>query len=454
MSRLFGTSGIRGLINRNLTPEFSSAMGLAYAALLGNEGLVVAGMDLRPQSRPVFDSAVSGLVAGGVDVLDAGAVPTPALLHLLRGSRAKGGLMVTGSHTLPPITGLLFFMGDAGESDQRMERSLERLHSSSGLRRSPFNRLGKRERADALAPYLEEMRRVDVGDVSGFRVAFDAGNGSMAGVAKEVLEPRGVKVTALNDVPDGSFPNRSPYPRRETLGRLSKTVRAGRMDFGVGTDGDGDRAIFCTAGGKVLWGDVTGALLADHELRGRRGSVVAPVNSSRLIEHVCRKRGARLVTTRVGPPAIAAALRENPDAVFGFEETGKCIWPGFLLYGDSAYSTLKAMAMLRSAGSMERLLEGLPALYMEKRMIRCPEGEKGRVLKAASAAVGREFPDASIVTLDGVKAEMGDGSWLLLRPSGTEPYFRCYAEAGSRGKAESLARKGAAMLLASLSRGG
>ncbi len=443
--RLFGTSGIRGLVNKQLTPELACRISLIFAHMLGNEGEIAVARDIRNQSELIMHSVISGIVAGGMTVLDLGILPTPALLHFVRDYKLKGGVMVTGSHSLPAITGLLFFKGDGGEIDENDEELMEKNYFLHRFTRMPFNRLGKVQKEDALSYYIHKMSSLNFRGIDSFRVVLDPGNGSMSSVARGIVESYGVRIHAINDTYDPMFKARSPYPRRDNLQSLAREVKNTGSDLGVASDGDGDRAIFSTATGSILWGDITGSLFADKELQKRNGSIVAPINSSRLIEYICAKRNARLISTKVGPPAIVSALREHKDAVFAFEETGKNIWPGFLLYGDYVYSTLMMLSILRE-GSLEQLTRLYPRFYLEKRMVRCTEEKKMQVMQRIKGMIEQEFEPSEVITLDGIKAYMNDGSWLLIRPSGTEPFIRCYSEAKSRILSVRLARKGLEIL--------
>jgi len=425
-----------------MTPDFAAKMGLCFAHYIGRQGKVAVGMDVRLHAHVVQGAVVSGLNAGGVDVVDCGIAPTPAVLHLLKRQKLDGAVLVTGSHTLAPVIGLLFFQSDGGEISVRTEEKLEALYFRGSLSPNPWNRLGRARPADALGAYYEGVAKaVGRTGVEGRRVVIDPGNGAASGILTPLFERLGCHVVAVNDVADGRFPSRSPYPRREVLGKLKREVREASADLGVATDGDGDRAIFVDERGKVAWGDVTGSLFAlDCLERVNGGTIVAPVNSSRLVRDICRGRG-RLVTTRVGPPAIIDALRSHPGAVFGFEETGKYIWPDALLYGDVALSTFKMLDLMERKGkTLRELASSLPRYHMIKRAFRCTESSKEPI---SAHILGLPVdPRVQVVTLDGVKLVYPDRSWLLLRPSGTEPFFRCYAEAKSAKKAQELAKEG------------
>jgi phosphomannomutase/phosphoglucomutase len=444
--RLFGTSGIRGFVNRTLTPDFAAKMGLCFAHLLGREGIVAVGMDVRLHAAVVQKAVISGLNAGGVDVRDCGVVPTPAVLHFIRREKLGGAVVVTGSHAIPPVIGLLFFQADGGEMSFRHQKRLESLYFQADLRPNPWNRLGTTRPGEAIEAYQESIFRLTHSSrFEGRRVVVDPGNGAASGVIGPILEEIGCRVSAINDTADGRFPSRPPYPRREVLKALKQAVKETSADLGVATDGDGDRAIFVDERGEVAWGDVTGSLFAQDRLQIRSGgTIVAPVNSSQLINDVCRGRG-KLVTTRIGPPAIIEALRTSEDTIFGFEETGKYIWPEDLLYGDSSLSTARMLELMERRGMTLRELTGtLPRYHMVKRAFRCADSSKmeilGRILRLARGG------KAKVITLDGVKMIYPDRSWVLLRPSGTEPFFRCYAEARTAEMAEELARSGVKIL--------
>lgn len=440
VNSLFGTSGIRGVLGRTITPSLAYRMGIVFARYLGDEPEVMIGYDVRIHSRVLYEQAVLGLVDGGAKVLLADILPTPALLHAQLEYGCDGSIMVTGSHSIPSLTGLLFFLRDGGETDTDSQADIERLYAEvPSLKRKEGKIEGK---VDAVKIYKEKLLRSNP-KLDGIKVIFDAGNGCMAELASKVLAEAGAKVFAINDKRDGSFPGRQPYPRKETLGGLSREVRRLNAELGVATDGDGDRAIFASEYGKILQGDVTGCILADEELRYRKGSIVAPLNSSNAISDICSLHQSRLITTGVGPPKIVKAIRENKDVIFAFEETGKYIWPEHLLYGDALFSTFKMISLLRrrkSSLSIESSL--LPKYFMMKKMVRCREEEKSLIMSRVERLVKEKYSGELLDARDGIKVKFEDGSWILIRPSGTEPYFRCYAESTSASKAKELIAEG------------
>jgi len=437
MQRLFGTSGIRGRVDDSLTPEFAVRSGLTFAALLRNKGTVLVGRDVRDSSQLVETALISGLLAGGIDAFDCGTVPTPALLVAVKKLHYSGCVSVTGSHTPAPTTGLLFFLSDTGEMEEADELRFEEAFRSDQLKRMPWNEVGSAGALDILETYFEEMRR-ELGDLSGFRVVVDPGNGSTWNTLGPVLQDAGCEVITINGHPDGAFPARPPYPQPSTLGQLASAVQEAKADFGVGVDSDGDRALFAKPG-NVLWGDVTCGVFVKNELRNHNGGhVITTINTSNIIRLLCQEYGGALTVTKVGPPAMAQALRRQRDALIATEESGKYIWPQVLMYGDAALAAGRLMhIMKREQKNLGELENQLPKFHQFKSTLPCPERLKPAALRFAQEA-WKDATGVELITIDGVKVNYPDNSSFLLRASGTEPTLRCYAESPNLDKANKL----------------
>jgi len=399
---------------------------------------------VRLHSKPIQNALMNGLLGGGVDVMDCGLVPTPALLFAMREAESAGGVMVTGSHTPPEIAGMLFFLSDTGEMGPRGERLFEQIYAAAPWRHHPTSSKGSKGSLEILDGYTKTIE-AKIGYVGGYKVVVDPGNGATCATLRRVLERLGCKVEIINGNPDGRFPGRAPNPQPSTLTQLSRTVKKTNADLGVGTDGDGDRALFATDKGRVLWADLTGAIFAKNELKMHAGgTVVSTVNTSSVIKLLCREYGGSLTVTRVGPPAIAEALRSTKNVIFGTEESGKHIWPNILLYGDAAVSTGKLLQIMKSEGmTLEQLQGNLPKFHQFKSTIPCPDRLKATVMKSVTLSwKGRSRNGRiQISTLDGLRIEYPDSSWFLVRPSGTEPLLRCNAEARNLRRAQELLRR-------------
>jgi phosphomannomutase/phosphoglucomutase len=436
--KLFGTSGVRGRLEDFLTPEFAHRLCLSFATFLGNQGTCLVGRDVRPESEIIQKAVMSGLSAGGLHVLDCGVVPTPAALFAVKALRYEGSVMVTGSHVPAPTTGILFFLDDTGEMDSSGEERVEDIFRSEQWRKVPTNERGSVGKLDIPELYWSEIRH-QFRSLSGYRVVVDPGNGATCGTIGLILNDLGCEVITINGRPDGTFPSRSPYPHPSTLGQLSSAVKAAKADLGVGTDSDGDRALFATENGQVLWGDITGALFVRKELEARGGGrIVSTVNTSSLVHLLCQQYGGTLTVTKVGPPAIAEVLRNQKDVIFATEESGKHIWPEVILYGDAALATGKLLEIMKhEQKSLEKLQSELPKFHQFKSTIPCPERLKPQVFKLIMES-WKPSKDAQMLTIDGLKVIYPDRSWFLVRYSGTEPIFRCQSESPNLNEARKL----------------
>ena len=396
------------------------------------------GRDVRLHSKMIQTAFVDGLLTGGVDVVDCGLVPTPALLFAMKEARATAGVIVSGSHTPSEIAGILFFLSDTGEMDSRGEKLFETIYQSKPWLRQSSERKGSVQSVEIIELYLNEVAKM-VGHVGGYRVVADPGNGATCSTLTRALEAFGSSVTTINGEPDGRFPSRPPNPQPSTLTQLSRAVKENKADFGVGTDSDGDRALFATADGRVLWGDLTGALFARDELRKSGGGVViTTVNTSNIINLVCKEHEGQLIVTKVGPPAIAEALRSTEHTIFATEESGKHIWPNIILYGDAALASGKLLQIMNEeAMTLAELAETLPKFYQLKTTIGCPDDLKDQTMKFV-VDLWKGDGRTRISTLDGLKVEYPDLTWFLVRVSGTEPLLRCSAEGKSMNEARRL----------------
>jgi phosphomannomutase/phosphoglucomutase len=436
--KLFGTSGIRGPASNFLDSAFAEKIGHTFASYVGVDGEVLVARDVRVHSEKIQRVLVVALLSGGVDVIDCGVAPTPALLFALKETKASAGVVVSGSHTPAEMAGLLFFLNDTGEMDPRGEASFETLYFSEPWRQSSPPKKGALQSVEVIEPYLSEIAE-HVGRIGGYRVVVDPGNGATCATLPKALEMFGCSVTTINGEPDGRFPSRPPNPQPTTLTKLSQTVREMKADLGVATDSDGDRAIFATSDGSVLWGDLTGALFARYELeRHGGGTIITTINTSNMIKVLCKDNRGQLIVTRVGPPAIAEALRTNEHVIFATEESGKYIWPDIIRYGDAALASGKLLQIMKGNGmGLDELLGSLPKFHQLKSTLECSDRTKADAMRfIISSWKGNKHGRSS--TMDGLKVEYPDLSWFLIRASGTEPLLRCSAEGKSMNEARAL----------------
>jgi len=447
--RLFGTSGIRGKVEIEITKKLALKLGQTFAAFLGNEGTVIVGRDVRLFAKDLSEALISGFLSSGLNVEDCGIAPTPAILWTLKKRELNGAVVVTGSHTPKDMIGFLFFMKDTSELSYAESIKFENLYNRE-FNRLTSNKIGKCLKIDISEIYLGSiLEHVDSNKISSsnYKVVLDPGNGASTYFCSDIFKKAGVETVIINNEPNGLFPNRDPYPRPEVLNVLSSKVREFNADLGSASDGDGDRAIFVDEQGRVLWGDVSGAIFAKNELiKYGGGAIVAPINSSQLIAWVCQNYGGKLFFTKIGPPAIVEAMKEK-NAIMGLEETGKNIWPNSIFYGDWVLSSLKMLEiMAKENKSLSEITKTFPNFYMKKEAFYCESNVKKEVLTQILENWKERDEGAQLITIDGLRINYEDNSWILFKPSGTEPIFRVYSESTTQERVKELANTGSKII--------
>lgn len=428
---IFGTSGARGFIDQNLKPSIVYRLTIAYQKYTGYNTIIV-GQDDRIQSKILKGAVVDALLSQGVNVLDIDLAPTPVIARLTKELKAEGAIAITGSHTPPYIAGVLYFLNDTGELGLKDSARVEKIFEKISDMPVSWKKLGKSEYVDDVIEIYVKSVLKNVKTIKNFKFVFDAANGVAGPYAKAVFEELGLNYATINFLPLGSFPNRLPSPTVHHLKKTSEKVLENNFDFGIATDADGDRAIFIDNKGKIILGDITGAYFASRELKTKKGKIVTPINSSDSIIEIAKKNKTKLIWTKVGPPAIVDAIRINKkEVIFAFEESGKYIWPEVLLYGDSIYSTLKAM---EDPQFIENL-KAIPKFYVEKKEVRCEDEIKYNVITEVD-----KITSGKKLHKDGIKIYYKKHEWVLIRASGTEPLIRVFGHSPVLKKAKEIAK--------------
>ncbi|UCH56835.1 MAG: phosphoglucosamine mutase [Candidatus Bathyarchaeota archaeon] len=444
MVRLFGTNGVRGVANEELTVEKVTLLAASAGAYLGGD--IAVGRDGRTTSPMFRNAAVSGLLSVGCRVRDAGMLSTPVLQHAVKHLRLDGGLMVTASHNPPEFNGVKVIAPDGVEISREQEEEIEDIFFRGGPEPSPWNRIGRTQPLDAIEPYNRAvLSHIDLESVreANLKIAIDAGNGVAALTAPDIARELGCGIETINVNVDGRFPGRESEPRSDNLDGLSALVEASGSDLGVAFDGDGDRSIFVDEKGEVHWGDRSVALVAREFIARNPGERVATaVSSSKVLEDVVTAGGGSVVYTRVGSVVISRTMVEH-GIMFGGEENGGIMYGPQLQVRDGTMAMALVLEILAKSGKpLSELFSELPRYSQMKARVACPEE-----LKEEALAKLRESADAPRVeTIDGVKLSYPDGSWVLFRPSGTEPIFRIYAEADSPERVDKLVEEHKALI--------
>ena len=436
--KLFGTNGIRGLVNVELTPEMAIKVGASIGTFFGRKNLLL-GYDART-SGPMFARAViSGLTATGCDVFFAGMAPTPALQFAVKNHKMDGGVIITASHNPPEYNGIKVIWSDGIETSHEQEVEIENIYFDNKVVFAEWDKLGtKRELFGINDEYIQAVKKqVDTAKIASkhFHVVIDAANSVGGLTAPPLLRELGCKVTSINANIDGTFPGRMPEPRPESLGDLASTVKAIGADIGVAFDGDADRSIFVDEGGVIYWGDKTFAIIVKQYLIKNPGAkIITPVSSSTLIKDTVEAYKGELILTKVGSVTVSQKMKEL-NAKLGGEENGGVFYGPHQAVRDGAMTTALLLDIMAETGqSLSKLVAEQPQYFIEKGKIECPDDKKEVLLQKLFEQVKGE----NVSTIDGVKIWFNDNSVILIRPSGTEPVFRLYAEAKNQEKALKL----------------
>ena len=438
--RLFGTNGVRFIPGVTHDLDFVIGLSEAIGTYFGS-GEVLVGMDGRKSSLAIANAAISGLMSSGRDVAEAGLVPTPALQFAAK-SASKGAVMVTASHNPPEYNGLKVCGPDGVEIPRLDEQRVEKVFFEHSQSKADWKSIGvARQESSVVRNYIAGITsKVNAKMIAErkFTVVMDLGNGAQCVAAPYLVEGLGCKLVTLNSVVDGDFPGRGPEPLQTNLKDLALAVKSVGADLGVAYDGDGDRAIFCDEEGRVLWGDQSGCLMADYIMeRTPDATVVTSVSSSQAIEIVAKKRNAKVIRTRVGSVDVSRTILER-KAAFGFEENGGCIYPPHVAVRDGGMATALMLECLASRGvAFSRAFSfSVAAFYQTKAKMQVDRKKVEAVMKAVEKqAKGR------VERVDGIKVWTDEHSWVLVRPSGTEPIVRIFAESDGQDKADALLRK-------------
>ena len=443
MKRLFGTFGVRRLANTELTPEFASKIAASYGTLV--KGKVAVGGDTRTSTEMIKHAVISGLLSSGCDVIDLGILPTPALQFAVR-NYYDGGIMITASHNPPKYNGIKLVDSYGIGTPDDMEIKIEDMFFNDNPDRVSWNEIGEAQKNEGLLEeYIQNViDRVDADAIreAKLKVIVDCGSGAACFTTPYLLRKLGCEVLTMNCQPDGFFPGRDPEPTEPNLKELIEVVKATGANIGIAHDGDADRTICIDEKGDFVFGDKSFALVEKYMLKENNGGlIVTTVATSSAIYDIANEYNGEVIATKVGDLIVARELKDK-DGLFGGEENGGLIFPDFVYGRDAALSTAKIIEIIAKTGkSLSKLIEELPVYYSEKMKIECPDELKQEVMQK----IAEETSEFEVDTTDGVKI-FKDGGWVIIRPSGTEPIFRCFAEAKTKEDAKKMAEWGISLI--------
>jgi phosphoglucosamine mutase len=445
-SRLFGTDGVRGLANSELTPELALALADAAARVLADRGLggsesrpvAVVGRDPRASGEMLEAAVTAGLTAAGADVLRVGVLPTPAIAHLVGELSADLGVMISASHNPMPDNGIKLFAAGGHKLPDAVEDEIAvRMHSRE-VQRPTGARIGRvRDVPEAAGRYVDHLLLATPHSLNGLRVVVDCAHGAASVVAPETYRRAGADVVALHAQPDGL--NINDGCGSAHLDDLRAAVVVQGAAIGIAHDGDADRCLAVDATGAVVDGDQIMAILAlamrdSAELV--ENTLVTTVMSNLGLHLAMREHGVIVKTTAVGDRYVLEALTAGGFSLGG-EQSGHVVLPEYATTGDGLLTALRLMARMVTSGhdlaDLASVLTRLPQV-----LINVAVTEKAAV--AVAPAVAEALADA--------EAELGDTGRILLRASGTEQLVRVMVEAPTESAATNIAARVAKVVAA------
>jgi phosphoglucosamine mutase len=438
MGRLFGTDGVRGKANADLTPELALAVAIGAARTLAevdrsHPPLAVVGRDPRASGEMLEAAVVAGLASAGANVLRVGVLPTPGVAFLVGETKADFGVMISASHNPMPDNGIKIFAAGGHKLPDELEMRIEAAISAgaSGWSRPVGASVGRvNDLLDGADAYVQHLVGSTTVGLDGLNVVVDCANGAACDIAPVVYAEAGASVTAIHAEPDGR--NINDGCGSTHLDAVRAAVAAHGADLGLALDGDADRCLAVTAAGDEVDGDQIMAILAlamrdAGTLSG--DAFVTTVMSNLGLKIAMSDAGIRLVETRVGDRYVLDELRASGLALGG-EQSGHIIMPSYATTGDGVLAGLHLMARMASTGrslaSLASVVTKLPQVLLNVKVGDRREGAEHPSVVAAAASASES---------------LGDAGRVLLRPSGTEPLVRVMVEAGTVETAQEVAEQ-------------
>lgn len=443
MGRLFGTDGVRGIANRDLTPELAFSLGRAAVRALAGEDppRVVLGRDTRASGEMLEAALAAGICSAGGDVLRVGVVPTPAVAFLTVDLRARAGAVISASHNPPEDNGIKFFSAEGMKLADELERRIEALVEEEDGPRPEGGAVGRilPEMREGQDRYLDHLAEAVGGGLGGLSVVVDCANGAAFRLAPALLERLGAEVHAIHDAPDGANINVGCGATNPEV--VAEAVRRFGADAGVALDGDADRAVLADARGSIVDGDqilAACALAMKEEGRLAKDAVATTVMANLGFRRAMDHAGITILETPVGDRYVLEEMLRS-GAVLGGEQSGHVIFLEQATTGDGLLTAGRFLALAREQGKTVAELASCMRRYPQ-------------VLEAVPVADRSALEGAEPVWEAVREAEtaLGDRGRVLVRASGTEPVIRVMVEAETEDEAARRARDVAEAVRAAL----
>jgi len=438
MDKLFGTNGVRGVFSEDFTLEFVHDLVLAISTYF-KQGTILVGYDGRDSSVVISKLVCSTLNYAGLDCHLADLIPTPCLEFATKALGYNGGIMITASHNPPEYNGIKPVASDGVEVSREDEKVIEDIFFKKNWKHNSSTWGSTKNDDRAVQTYLDGIKsQVDVSKIKSrkLKVVLDLGNGAQSVTAIKLCEQLECEIITINREIDGSFSGRGPEPTPYNLQELSSVVVKNNANLGIAFDGDGDRSILCDNEGMLLSGDKSALLLSNYLLKKNPNSkVVTCMNSGNSIDEIITQTNSTVIRTKVGSIEVSRKMITE-NALLGFEENGGFMFGKHNHVRDGGMTLALFLELLASSNkSMNDELATLPPSFTTKDKIPCKKEDVDRIISKLLT----EFPNAD--TTDGIKIIFDKKNWVMVRPSGTEPIVRIYAESDSEKNLETLMKE-------------
>ena len=440
--KLFGTSGVRGVVHQDLTMGLLSDLGLAIATSLPLHSWLIIANDSRESRLEVKEAVARGLVAAGARVLDVGMQPTPALAYLTKTMGVGAGIMLTASHNPPEYNGVKLFNPEGIGYSVEQEKNIEKIY----FRRKFRSEVGSIQTAFDLQNYYFDYLKQQFGlgyFKNKFKVVVDPGNGAASNFASDLFFNLGLDVISINDTPDGLFPGRASEPREDTLQGTWELLKKERADLAVCFDGDADRVVFMDQQGFISFDESITFIAALAVKSSNKKRVATTVETGRMLDLGLSDMDVKVTRGTVGDMPVSY-LAQSIDAAIGVEPVGVYILPEAGFYPNSFLAALTLLKNIENVTEIRRFFKNVPELHKKQLKVPCSNNRKVAIMEKVinhSSLFGPGLPNM----VDGLRLESTD-SWILIRPSGTEPIIRISAESLDDTKTRELLQKANAVI--------
>ena len=433
-SSIFRQYAIRGVWEKDVTPEVVELLGRGYASFLLNSinkesTKISVGWDARLHSPAIKDSFIKGITESGIDVIDLGMCPTPLQYYSLHKFQLDGGVMITGSHNPPEFNGFKLSVGTGtifGNAIQEIKKIIDAGNFKTGS--------GNVEQYPVIDDYINFIKS-KFESLSGIKVVVDAGNGTGGVVAPKIMKALGAEVIELYCEPDGRFPNHHPDPTlQESLVDLVAKVKEEKAHAGIGYDGDADRIGVVDEDGNVIWGDGLMIIFSRDILKDNPGAkIIGEVKCSQTLYDDIAAHGGVPVMWKTGHSLIKEKMKQE-EALLAGEMSGHIFFKHrYFGYDDAIYASLRLMEIIKKAGepySTKALLKDVPDVAATPEIrFDCPDDIKFQIVEKAQNA----FNEYESITIDGIRIKFDDG-WALIRASNTQPVLVLRFEAQNKAR--------------------